>query len=115
MEINPSEFRPAGYVYLLEKFQLSGIPNWHRSWISDSDQYASRKQGPKIDEVFRSQSWPGDQIGDHLEFALKYDGVNLSLLALIFSAIPQNDILAYILSKPTGKYAGEYGFFTNIC
>jgi len=111
MEINPSEFRPAGYVYLLEKFQLSGIPNWHRSWISDSDQYASRKQGPKIDEVFRSQSWPGDQIGDHLEFALKYDGVNLSLLALIFSAIPQNDILAYILSKPTGKYARRIWFF----
>jgi|GEM_PF-5213814 len=31
MEINVFDFRPVGYVYLLEKFVLAGMPNWHSS------------------------------------------------------------------------------------
>jgi len=35
MEINVFTLRPAGYSYLVEKFELSGsMPNWHRSSVS---------------------------------------------------------------------------------
>jgi len=50
-------------------------------------------------------------LGDHIEFALKYDGVNLSLLAQIFEKASQGDITDYIASKPTGKYARRTWFF----
>lgn len=43
--------------------------------------------------------------------ALKYDGVNLSLLELIFGAVSETEIVDYIKSRPTGKYARRIWFF----
>jgi Fic family protein len=111
MEINVFDFRPAGYTYLLEKFALAGIPNWHRSSVSTTGTHYSRIQDGFVDEVFRTQYWPGEKVGDHLEFALKYDGVNLGLLARIFEHVPQEELIEYIKSKPTGKYARRIWFF----
>ena len=51
------------------------------------------------------------KIGDHLEFALKYDGVSLSSLKIIFDAAAETEIVDYIKSKPTGKYARRIWFF----
>ena len=44
----------------------------------------------------------GDGLCDHLEFALKYDGVNLLILSSFFSTCQVNDIKNYVSSKPTG-------------
>jgi Fic family protein len=46
-----------------------------------------------------------DNLGSHLEFALKYDGTNLLILSRLFAAVPQPELCAYIQSRPTGKYA----------
>ncbi len=111
MEINVFDFRPAGYTYLLEKFALAGMPNWHRSSVSTTGTHFSKIQDGFVNEVFRTQYWPGEKVGDHLEFALKYDGVNLGLLAQIFKHISQEELTEYIKSKPTGKYARRIWFF----
>src|SRR5690554_6178447 len=105
MGIHVSDHRPAGYAFLLEKLGIVGIPNWHRSLVSTTGMYFSKIQDGYIDEVFRSQYWPGDTIGDHLEFALKYDGINLALLARIFEKVGSDALIEYIKTKPTGKYA----------
>lgn len=111
MEINVLKVRPAGYAHLLEKLELTGMPNWHISSVSATGTHHSKVQDGSIKEVFRAQYWPGDKIGNHLEFALKYDGVNLSLLKRIFEAVPQVEIADYIKSRPTGKYARRIWFF----
>lgn len=111
MDINDFALRPAGYAYILEKTALEGIPNWHRSFVSTTGAHSSKIQNGFVDEVFRSQYWPGDRIGDHLEFALKYDDVNLGLLSRIFAKVTQNELTDYILSRPTGKYARRIWFF----
>lgn len=111
MGINNFDFRPAGYLYLQKKFELACLPNWHRSSVSASGTHYTKFQDGIVDEVFKIQYWPGDKVGDHLEFALKYDGVNLGLLAQIFEHVPQRDLIEYIISKPTGKYARRIWFF----
>ncbi|ETR67649.1 MAG: hypothetical protein OMM_05031 [Candidatus Magnetoglobus multicellularis str. Araruama] len=112
MEINILDNRPAGYTYLQEKFSIEGMPNWHRSKISNTGNKNYLKiQDGFVDEVFRKQYWPGEKVVDHLEFALKYDGVNLGLLGRIFEHITQKELTAYIQSKPTGKYARRIWFF----
>jgi Fic family protein len=111
MEINVLEVRPAGYAHLLKRLELTSMPNWHISSVSAMGTHHSKVQDGSIEEVFRAQYWPGDKVGDHLEFALKYDGVNLSLLKLIFEAGPETEIVDYIESKPTGKYARRIWFF----
>lgn len=111
MGIHVSDHRLAGYAYLLEKLGIIGIPNWHRSMVSSSGMHSSMIQDGFVEEVFRSQYWPGETIGNHLEFALKYDGVNLALLARIFEKVGSEVLIEYISSKPTGKYARRIWFF----
>lgn len=111
MEVSNIDFRPAGYSYLLKKYELEGMPHWHNSTVSTTGANYSRIQGGMVDEVFRTQYWPGESTGDHLAFALKYDGVNLGLLARIFERVPGEELTAYIKSRPTGKYARRIWFF----
>jgi hypothetical protein len=111
MEANGFDFRPAGYSYLLKKYDFEGMPHWHNSSVSTTGTNYSRIQDGFVDEVFRTQYWPGESAGDHLAFALKYDGVNLGLLARIFERVPREELTAYIKSRPTGKYARRIWFF----
>jgi hypothetical protein len=111
MEISISELRPAGYAWLLEKLELQGIPNWHRSLVSATGAQCTKFHGNCVEQIFRVQYWPGEKVGDHLEFALKYDGVNLGLLAMIFSHVAESEITDHIKSRPTGKYARRLWFF----
>lgn len=111
MIINASELRPAGYAYLLDKFGQMGMPHWHTSLVSSSGAHRSKVQHGAIHDVYPARYWPGEKAGDHLEFALKYDGTNLGLLAHIFKYLPEEELTGYIKSKPTGKYARRLWFF----
>ena len=111
MEIKVLEFRPAGYAYLLKNLELAGMPHWHSSFVSPAGTYRSKVQDDAIEDIYPIRYWPGEKVSDHLEFALKYDGINLGLLARIFEHIPQEELSVYIKSKPTGKYARRIWFF----
>ena len=111
MKIAVSDFRPAGYAYLIKAYAIEGMPNWHTSSVSATGTHYTNIQDGIVEEVFRAQYWPGDTAGDHLEFALKYDGTNLGLLDQIFKKVPEDTITEYIQSKPTGKYARRIWFF----
>ncbi len=111
MKINSLKLRPAGYVYLLDKLGLTGIPHWHTSWVSSTKTHKSIVQGGTTKDIYPIQHWPGEAVGDHLAFALKYDGINLGLLAPIFAHAPQEALIAYIQSKPLGKYVRRIWFF----
>ncbi len=114
MKINVSQIRPAGYAYLLERLKLNTIPHWHTSSITTTGVHRSRVQGDFMEDIYPVKYWPGDNIGDHLEFALKYDGVNLSSLSLILNAAGKSEIIDYIQSRPTGKYARRIWFFYEL-
>lgn len=95
----------AGYSKLIEDYRLAVIPNWHSSFIkSGKSQIFEDAQG-NIREQYLPQYNPGDSLGAHLEFALKYDGVNLLILSRLFKVVPQDQITAYVRTKPTGMYA----------
>ncbi len=46
----------------------------------------------------------------HLEFAFKYDDLNLDFLKTVFKNIPDKDIVAFIEKSPSGRYARKIGF-----
>mgnify|MGYP001612543179 CR=1 FL=1 len=114
MEKNTPKIRLAGYSYLLNKLGLTTMPNWHTSLVSINNTHHSKLQNGNIEEIYPSRYWPGETIGDHLEFAVKYDGVNLSTLKVVFDKANQNEIVNYIKSKPTGKYARRIWFFYEL-
>ncbi len=87
------------------------MPHWHTSFVSSSGTHRSKVQDDAIYDIYPTRYWPGETVGDHLEFALKYDGVNLGLLAQIFKHVSLEELTEYIKSKPTGKYARRIWFF----
>ncbi len=111
MRTNVSEMRLAGYAWLLSRFGLTAMPNPHSSFVTTTGGRQQKVRGGRVEDIYSPQYWPGEKIGDHLEFALKYDGVSLSSLRIIFDAVAEDEIVDYIKSKPTGKYARRIWFF----
>ncbi len=105
-----SSDRAAGYEALIRRYNLGVIPHWHKSFVSASSTRRKHTTGEEIEEIFPSQYWPGDSLGDHLEFALKHDGTNLAILACIFQAAEEEEFLKYVRYKPTGKYVRRLWF-----
>lgn len=104
------ESRPAGYQALIDRFKLDVIPNWHTSYVAPSNTHRVDTHDGLTEETYPSRYWPGDTLGDHLEFALKYDGTNLAILASIFQVAPRKAFQDYVTSKPRGKYARRLWF-----
>ena len=104
-ELQGNGVRRAGYAALVERFGLDVIPNWHESYVASAGTHRVESADDVVRETYTSRYWPGEGLGDHLEFAWKYDGVNLATLASIFRAAGAEEITSYVKSKPTGKYA----------
>ena len=111
MEKRNYETKPAGYLFLQKKLNLNVMPNWHASFVSTASTIQSKIQNGSIEENYPQSYWPGENIGDHLEFALKYDGVNFGFLAAIFNTVEESEITNFVLSKPTGVYSRRIWFF----
>ena len=101
----PESCGPAGYARLIQRHGLRAIPNWHASIVAST---AARRESIASDgsvvETYGSAYWPGDSDCDHLEFALKYDGTNLGLLAELFRVIHADELTQFIAAAPFGKY-----------
>lgn len=102
--------RAAGYEYFLAKHRLQTIPNWQKSFIGQSGTKNSIVEDGYVETIYPASYWPGDRTGDHLEFALKYDGINLATLCQIFEVVDIDDLCMWIQSKPTGRYARKIWF-----
>ncbi len=96
--------RPAGYDALIAQYGLQVIPHWHHSSISGSNIHKTHHEGACVFEEYARVQEPEETLGGELEFALKYDGVNLEILAALFARVLPEDVAAYIRTKPTGKY-----------
>ena len=107
---NKSTYRLAGYAALIKWYDLDVIPNWHRSLVTTGGIHRIDSSGSVIEEIYPPKYWPGDTLGDHLEFAFKYDGTNLAILASLFQVVEEAEILKYVRSKPTGKYVRRLWF-----
>jgi len=104
-DLNGLAPRPAGYVALIGQYGLKVMPNWHESFVATSGIHRIDSTGSVVREIYPPTYWPGEGLGDQLEFALKYDGTNLAILACIFRAADAGEFAAYVQSRPTGKYA----------
>ncbi len=109
-----SDLKPTGYAALIKRYDLQVIPNWHESFVAATGAHRIDSTAECIRETFISRYWPGESLGDHLEFALKYDGTNLAILARIFETFDVNEFTGYIRSRPTGKYARRLWFLYEL-
>jgi hypothetical protein len=109
-DITPqSARRPAGYLLLRQRHNLSCLPYHVESFVTRGTRHTHSGLG-LIEETYPRTYWPGDSDFAHLEFALKREGLHLQLLRALLPLLPAADLAAYVKSKPTSAYARRIWF-----
>jgi hypothetical protein len=103
--------RPVGYAYLIEQYALPALPLPIHRLIADTAS-ARRKQqrGGQSLELFPRSYEPDPTIIGHLRFALRYEGLNLEVLALLFERVGGADIEAALREQPTATLSRRLGY-----
>jgi hypothetical protein len=102
----PEPATPAGYAWLIERYglrvplppRLAGIAERHHRVETESWLLLTPRHAPR------------PTLGDQLTFALKWEGVDLSVLAALAKAVPADDVAAVVRSAPAGQYARRLWF-----
>ncbi len=98
--------KKAGYSALKEMYGLSDIPHHVASYI-----VSGARKTVENKEYYTPVYAPEETLAGHLEFALKFEGVNLGLLTELFTVAPIDALIAYIQSKPNGINTRRTWFF----
>lgn len=69
-----------------------------------------RRYQTGIWEIYTPRHQPLQTIPDHLTFALKYEGVDLSILKAIFEHIDPQDLIDWVIHEPTSRYSRRIWF-----
>ncbi|TVS18796.1 MAG: Fic family protein, partial [Gammaproteobacteria bacterium] len=70
----------------------------------------AQTRGHETIQLFEPKYHPGETLADQLLFALKYEGVNLQVLALLFEKTGADEISQWLKSTPSSAYARRAGF-----
>jgi len=100
-----------GYGWLTESHQLPVIDLWQKCYI-DSAVRGRQEEGRGNHQIrlFESRYQPEESLVGHLQFALRYEGVNLQLLSLLFDQIESTGLCEWIAGSPTSAYARRVCF-----
>ena len=96
--------RPAGYLLLQQRHGLTCLPHHVESFVSHGTR-RTHSTPEKTQETYPRNYWPGESDFEHLEFALKREGLHLQLLRALLPQLTANTVTAYVQSKPTSTYA----------
>jgi hypothetical protein len=96
----------AGYAALIEPFDLQ-VP------LPSRLSAISQRHHPRSTEdwrLFTPRHAPEATLAGQIQFALKWEGVQLGVLAALFRAVAAEDIAAIVRKTPTGAYARRLWF-----
>ena len=104
--------RPIGYLALIELFQLKVIPHFRYSYVTPKGSRQIIKDNHYEQHIYPRSYAPRDENNPflQLEFAIKYDGINLEILKKIFAKLSAQEVANYAQSKPTGRHARKIWF-----
>jgi len=96
----------AGYSWLKEAYGLPAIDLWQECWIDSATKgRIKRDLGTHKVEHFEASYQPQDSLTSQLQFALRYEGVNLQLLSMLFGTTGSKELAAWVLQSPGSTYA----------
>ena len=96
----------AGYAYLIEHYKLSVPEPFILSAIGKKHALYETQEW----KVFTPRHAPESTLYGHLIFALRYEGVDLSVLNALFKTISATEIENIVNNEPNGSYAKRIWF-----
>ncbi|MGB9498588.1 MAG: hypothetical protein ACKVE4_02320 [Dissulfuribacterales bacterium] len=111
IEINPIEgLKLVGYGELVRRYFLDVIPHYVKSFIAEKGRRKTVIEGYQRTEIYTKRYDPGDNLEDHLTFALKFEGINPEILNALFLMVDRKELERFIKETPAGKYARKIWF-----
>ncbi|HEY1339328.1 MAG TPA: Fic family protein [Bryobacteraceae bacterium] len=102
----PEKATPAGYAALIDAYGLRApLP---RTLSATGEHHRVKKSAGW--RILTPRHAPSADLEGHLTFALKYEGLDLTVLKRLFAALAPGDIQSIVHSKPTGSYARRIWF-----
>lgn len=102
--------KPVGFQWLKERYDLFRHIITHTSYIGNNESIEFTSKG-NVEQVYGPKYAPDEDTPlHHLEFALKYDDLNLDFLKLVFEQISPQEVKEYFIQFPAGKYGRKIGY-----
>jgi len=102
----PEPLRPVGYAALIDHYQLKVPMPRMLAGIASRHHPSSTAEW----RVLTPRHQPNDDLYGQLEFALKWEGVNLAVLAALFRTVKDEDVAAFVKAEPMGTYSRRLWF-----
>ena len=103
--------KPLGYSYLIDQYQLAARPLPVVARLDNRVKgRETRRQGNQDVQLFETKYQPKDNLVGHIQFALRYEGINLEVLELLFEKAGEGEIGAWLNASPQSAYARRAGF-----
>ena len=102
----PEPAAPTGYASLIARHDLKLPLPPRLSAIADRHHPRSTPTWQMLTPRHR----PDPTLAGELVFALKWEGVDLTVLAALFKSVPAGDIAAIVRATPTGRFARRIWF-----
>ena len=102
---------PIGYARLVDAYKLPARPLTTRA-IIDTATKGRRTEMQSDIEVsrFEKKYRPEATLAGDLQFALRYEGINLEVLALLFAKTNKAELESWLEARPESRYARRAGF-----
>jgi hypothetical protein len=95
-----------GYSFLVKHYALNVIPHYRVSYITKTGR-GSTSMNHNQEIVIYPHTYVLSDLNnplEHLEFAIKHEGIHLEIISQFFSKSNAETITQYIKKTPTGKY-----------
>jgi len=102
----PEPLWPVGYAALIDGYQLNVPLPRTLAGIASRHHPVSTQEW----RVLTPRHQPDDDLYGHLQFALKWEGVNLGVLAALFRTVKDAEVAAFVEAEPTGAYSRRLWF-----
>src|SRR3990172_12109060 len=100
-----------GYNYLIERYRLVARPLQISARIDTRIRgRQTQRSGDQEIRVFESGYRPEDTLTGHLQFALRYEGINLEVLSHLFQQTGRDELNTWLSETPASTYARRAGF-----
>jgi hypothetical protein len=110
----PPKAEPVGYEKLIRDHELNVLPPRQSSFVAPVGGKRIHEGNGRVLTVYPSSYPPGEGETHQIEFALKYEGVSLEILAALFHSVDagafERELCAFIRKTPTGQYARRLWF-----
>jgi len=99
------------------RYQIDPIPHFVESFTANPGIRLTERDNGRVREIYPHTAYRLTTVFEHLDFALKREGLHLQLLRGLLPQLTPDEVTAYVLATPTGanarRIAHLYEFFSG--